>query len=70
LGISKIRATGQLPQAGRIVGEREVRVSLLSRPDACRPFELAKKRAPEIRSLFFHTVCTKAAVSFAQRCEI
>jgi hypothetical protein len=26
LGISKIKATGRLPQAGRIVGESEVRV--------------------------------------------
>src|SRR5260370_29093780 len=43
LGISKIRGTGQLPQAGRIVCEREVRVLMLSRPDACKPLALAKK---------------------------
>jgi hypothetical protein len=41
LGISKIRATGQLPQAGRIVGEREVRVMMLSIPDAFKPLALA-----------------------------
>src|ERR1700681_340135 len=46
LGISKIRATGQLPQAGRIVGEREGRGLMRSSPDAFKPLALAQKKGP------------------------
>jgi hypothetical protein len=47
-----------------IVDEREVRVLMLSRPDAFKPLALAQKKAPETGAAPLHIACTKA-VCFA-----